>query len=352
MKRHSEYKRSLFREKHPDILKLLEIRPSLLEMLRLPWWYNRHVAIANSIRKKAKKENPAGPFCLAYTQLLAACYCDRTYIDVALEHVHFNTRCSNPKQWMQAYLDVGLTLCNLRYQCEGISYVEKAISLETRPDYRIRMKTWLCFRLNAQMNPEETLKLVEDLASEKPEDTVVKAVLAKAYLDTGRLDEAADVIKTLVEETPTRFGFLMAGLHFARKDFQAAMRAFEQYGIHRRALHFWLPEYDYKKALTYHYCNQRDKCRVQALRIRRRLKWDKFYRLDAVEKGTIERVPAVDEMINSNEPDNAFFDWDRISHYWAALRCIAMLYVAEYWHILVLLFVVLVVIFRNVARYL
>lgn len=337
--------------KHPDVLKLLKIRPRWRQLLWLPWWYNAQTVYANSIRRKAKKENPPGPFCLAHAQLLAALRCDRKYIDVALEHVHFDTQCPDPRPWIQAYLDVGLTLCNLGHCRDGISYIEKAIALETRPDHRTRMKTWLCFRLNARVNPEKTLKLAEALANEKPEDTVVKAVLAKAYMDARRLDEAEDVIKAIVKEHPTRFGFLMAGLHFVRKDFQATMRAFDQYKIHR-VLHFWLPEYDYKKALAYHYCNQRDKCRDQALRIRRRMKWDRFYSLDAIEKAGIERVPAIDEMIQSDEVDNDLVDTERILHYFKNVRRIIHLYIIEYrWYIISFLMVLLYFL-AKLARYL
>ena len=351
MKGHRRYQRPAVQKKHADMLRLLKARPKLSEMLRLPWSYTGHTVLANTIRKKAKKNNPSGPYCLAHAQLLTACRCDRKYIDVALEHVVFDTQCSDPRPWIQAYFDVGLTLCNLGHHRDGISYIEKSLSLETRPDQRTLIKTHLALRLNARANPQKTINFVEALASEKPEDTLVKAVLAKAYIDAGRLDEGEGVAKTLVKEHPARFGFLMAGLHFMRKDFQAAMRAFDQYPI-SWVLHFWLPEYDYEKAVAYYYCNQHDKCRAQALRIRRRMEWDKLYRLDAIEEAGVERVPAVDEMIASNESDNLFFDWDKSLHYSRAVLHITRLYAAEHWHVLFLVFAVLVVLLSKVTRYL
>ena len=323
---------------HADVLGLLKIRPGWRQLLRLSRWNSMQTVLSHSIRRKAQKENPPGAFCLAHAQLLAACACDRKYIDLALEHVHFDSQCPDPRPWIQSYFSVGWTLCDLGHCCDGISYIEKAIALETLPDERSRMKMWLCFRMNAQVNSEKMLKLAEALANEKPDDRLAESVLAKAYTDAGRFDEAEDVIKAIMEELPTTFGFLLAGLHFARKDFQAAGRAFDQYRIYQ-ILDFWLPEYDYKKAVTYYYCNQRDKWIAEALRIRRRMKWDKVYRL-AIDKAGIERVPDIYQMMQSDQVDNNLFDADKISHYCKNLRCIMRLYIETRWHIILLLVVI------------
>lgn len=330
----------------------LRCRPRLREMLWLPWWYMPSIEYLNKNVRRARKENPPGPFCLVHARLLAACYCDRKYIDVMLEHASFESKPVEEKIRIQAYLDIGLTLCDLGYSSEGISHIEKAISLEKRPDFRNGYILHLCLRLYNEARYEEVIELAKTLLHDDPRNPIAEMLLQKAYTDAGRFDEEhhAD-IRDLVRECPRDFGFLLPEFHFSLKDFKAASDAFDKYDINRR-LCLWLPEYDYKKAVAYYYSDQQHKCRSQAARIRRRMKWDRFYRLDAIEKVGIERVPAIDEMIQSNEVDNVLFDTERISHYFKTLRHFMYLYIIEYrWYIISFL-IVLVYFLAKLARYL
>ncbi|MHC4474715.1 MAG: tetratricopeptide repeat protein [Planctomycetota bacterium] len=303
--------------KHPDVLELLEICPRRTNLLCLPWWYN--VMPPDYIRRRAQRENPPGPFCLAHARLLAAWFGDRKYIDTVLQHTVFEVKPGQKTVWIQAYLDVGATLCDLGYSSEGIPYIEKASSLEDRPDFRNSCIVYLCYRLSNEGSDQKVIDLAETVLADEPENRIAKLLLERAYINTGRYDKEHTGLAELVTRDPQSFGFLLAELFFALKDFKRAADAFDKYEIHRWS-HFWLPEYDYKKASAYYHCNQRDKWRAQVLRIRRRMKWDKFYRLDAIDKAGIERVPDIDEMIQSDQVDNILFDPDKISHYFKTIR--------------------------------
>jgi tetratricopeptide (TPR) repeat protein len=313
--------------KHPDVLELLETRPRLPQLLWMPWWYN--TLPPSFFRRRAEKENPPGHSCLTHARLIAAWYGDRKYIDTVLQHVEFEVRPGQETMWIQAYLDVGATLCDLGYSSEGIPYIEKAIALEDRPGFRNNYIAVLCYRLSNEGSNEKVVQLAEAVLTDEPENIIAKLVLERAYINTGRYDQEHTDLTKLVTQDPQSFGFLLAELYFRLKDFKRASDAFDRYEIHRR-LHFWLPEYDYKKASAYYHCNQQDKWRDQALRIRRWMKWDKFYRLDAVDKAGIERVPDIDQVIQSDQVDNILFDADKISHYLKTIRNIIRFHIKHH----------------------
>ena len=302
----------------------------------LPWWYCGNIVYLNNNIRNARKENPPGPFCLEHARLLSGCYSDRKYIDTVLEHAGFEIKTGQEKKWIQAYSDIGLTLCDLGYCSEGIPYLEKAIDLEKRPEFRSHLTLLLCCRLNDKASCKKRLDLAQTLANDRPTDTNVKALFAKACIDARRFDDAEKAVREIVKKYPKAYGFLLAELRFSSRDFKAASDAFDRYKI-GRGLRFWWAEYDYKKALAYYYSDQQDKSRRQAMRIRRRMKWDRFYKLHDIENAGIERVPAIDEIIESDEEDNVLFDVDKISHYFRAIHHITRLYILKYLHIILLL---------------
>lgn len=278
--------------------------------------------------RKALKEKPPGPFCLEHARLLSGFYCDRQYIDIMLEHAKDIIEPSKKKMWAQAYMNVGLTMCDLGYSRDGISYIEKAISLEERPDFKNRYILLLCYRLSNEACHEKLIELAKTLVNDEPQNPLAKIILVKAYIDDKRFDEAKANIEDIVKENPKAFGFLFAELYFSLKDYKAASDAFDKYDINRK-LYFWLPEYDYKKAAAYYYSGQQEKVRKQDKKIRRRMKWDRFYRLNGIEKFGIEKIPAIDEMIESGGIDNIFIDTEKISHYFKTIQHLVFLYIKE-----------------------
>lgn len=336
---------------HSDVIKILKIRPRFWRLLWLPWWYNMNILYLNHNIRKALTENPPGPFCLQHARLLSGCYCDRKYIDVMLEHMRADIESGEEKMWIQAYLDVGLTLCDLGYSSEGISYIEKAVDLEKLPDRRNQYILQLCYRLRDEARYEKIIELAKTLVNDDPRNPVAKMVLVKAYIDAGRFNKEHIDIRKLVTEYPNAFGFLLGVLYFSSKDFKAASDAFDKYEVNRR-IGFWLIEYDYKKAAAYYYSSQQDKCNRQAMKIRRRMKWDGFYRLDAIEKAGIERIPAIDEIIQSDEVDNVFLNKEKISHYFKTICHIMRLWIEHHWYIIILFLLVMLFLLIKLARYL
>jgi hypothetical protein len=325
---------------HSDVLSLLKICPRFWQLLWLPWWYDINRLYLNVFVRKARKENPPGPFCLAHARLLSAYYCDRKYIDVMLKHARVAIETGEEKRWVQAYLDVGMTLCDLGHFSEGISYIEKAIALEKRPSFRNKCILHLCYRLSSESKYEKAVELAKTLLNDEPKNSIAKMVLVKASIDSGMLKGEYANIRELVTEYPKAFGFLLAEFHFSLKDFKAASDAFDKYDINRR-LSFWLAEYDYKKAVAYYYSDQQDKCKRQTAKIKRRMKWDRFYKMDAIEKAGVERVSAIDKMIQSGEVDKSIFDREKTLHYFKTIGHIMRLYLEFRWYIILLLIVLI-----------
>jgi len=289
-------------------------------MIHLTAW-NR-IKLADTYKKKAKVEKPPGYFSVEYACFLAACFNDRRYIDDVLKN-GFDIGAIKEKtvsRQVQVCMDIGLTLCDLGYYVDGVKYLEKAVELAPDDNENPRIKidkilpTWLlCFRLNNKADRDKRLKLIKALENKNGEmDT--RGILVKSYIDKKMFSEAIEILKSFAKEDLKGYGFLWAELYFAQGDFKTSADAFEKYAF-PKPFHFWRAQYDYRKALAYYYSNQIEKCRKQAMKIRRRKNWDRFYNLEELEDVGIKREKFIDEIINSDLPDKFYIDIERIDHY-------------------------------------
>jgi tetratricopeptide (TPR) repeat protein len=335
---------------------LLQIRPSVWQLLRLPWWYPTQVVHMRDVQKNAIKEVQPGPFCIEHTCLLSAHFGDRNYLDTVLDRIECRIETGQEKHWIQAFCDVGLTLYDLGYRDDGIRYLEKAIDLEQRPNSKHHLKRQLGFRLNDSESWQKRLQLAQALVTEDPDDTNAKALLAKACIDLETFEEAQRTVEELMKDYPRAYGFLLAELYFAQRNFASAASAFERYEI-PWVLHFWLAQHHYRKGIAFYYTAQEGRWREQALKIKRRLLWDRFYNLNDLEDAGIERIPAMDEVIESKESDKILIDTEKAAHY---LRAICHMMRLHFWKdqftLLVLFFVgiyfFVLVLLRLVGRWL
>jgi tetratricopeptide (TPR) repeat protein len=315
-----------------DIRRLLRKRPGLWDRMNLPiWGYNNHIFFEMGRNCKELQKAMSGNFPVIKACLLTACYCDRKYVDAVLNSITIDN-IKDEKQRLQAYFDIGMALYDIGY-ADGIKYIEKAIELENRENYKNTMLWAFTSKLNGKINMEKKIALAEKLILDRNKDyekSNTEAVLAKAYIDIGKFDDAEKIVKKLVSEKGNEcYAFLLAELCLAQKDFKAATAAFEKYSF-PRSMYFWRAQYDYKKALAYYYAGQTEKCREQALKIRRRSRWDRFYRLEDIEDNGIKREPFIDEIISSDARDICIVDLDRINHYRRMLSTVFAAWIK--WH--------------------
>ncbi len=308
-------------------------------MMHLPLWgYGCHILFEMGWKSETVRKITFDGFSAAHARILTACYGDRSYIDAVLRNeLKIEPKC----RLLQTYWDIGATLWDLGYD-DGVAYMEKAIGLEDRKDYKNNLMLIFCLRLNNRTVESKKHEFLKELVDDMPEDTNVKSLLVRAYIDAGRFNDANKLIEELTTaEPPEVYGHLWAELYFAQKDFKAASDAFDKYEI-SKSLYFLTAQYDYKKALAYYYSNQIDKCRKQALKIRRRKKWDRFYRLDDLENNGISRESFIDEIINFATRDNYFFDRDRINHHCRMLGCILWAWIRRHPYLAITILVIVI----------
>jgi len=178
--------------------------------------------------------------------------------------------------------------------------------------------------MNNQSQWQHRLNYAIALAELYPDEPIIHGVLCRAYIDLKIFDKAEYLLRKLVDHS-CEYDVLQAELSFSKGDYKAAAEAFDKYQLHDY-YHFWRPQFDYKKALAFYYSGQTEKWQKQALKIRRRAKWDRFYGIDDIEDEGIKREPEIDTIINSDERDKCFIDTERITHYLKALCYITKAY--------------------------
>lgn len=302
----------------------LQKRPRFRDMTYLSCWYRCHIKLVGIYRKKAKREEPPGYFSMEYACFLAACFNDRKYIDDVFKY-GFDIRMIKERRLVQICRDIGWTLCDLGYYEDGIKYLEKSVELCPDDNKNAEIKnakifsTWvLCFRLNNKADRGKKLEFIKALENKvgkldvgKEEDMFI--ILVKTYIDKKMFNEALELLKGLTKEDLKDYGFLWAELYFAQGNFKVSADTFEKYTF-PKPFHFWRVQYDYKKALAYYYSDQIEKCRKQAIKIRRRKKWDRFYRLEELGDIGVKREKFIDEIIGSDLSDKFYIDMEKIDH--------------------------------------
>jgi hypothetical protein len=302
-----------------EINELLKKRPRFCDIISLPGaFYHLAVEYRNHARKRAKQENPPAFFCFQWARFLTACFHDRRYIDTVIKQGFDGIKLETESRQVQTYWDIGWTLCDIGYGDEGKEYLEKAIGLESRKESKDNLILALCLRLTNKAYWKEKLHLLETLAKEENVKPDISAILAKTYIEQNKFDKADEFINRLTKRELEAYGFLWAYFYFAQKNLESAVSAFEKYEC-SEICYFWRAEYDYKKALSYYYLGQNEKWHQNALRIGRRKKWDKFYYIDDISQTGIERVKEIDEIINSEDTDEPFFDFEK------TIRCFKMM---------------------------
>jgi tetratricopeptide (TPR) repeat protein len=304
-------------------------QPGFRDIIDLPKWYKCSIECAHDDRKKAKQENPPEYFSIEYACFLAACFRDRKYIDdvfnrgFKIETIKGKTA----SRQVQVCKDIGLTLCDIGYHEEGIKYLEKAVALvpDNTDNPRIKfdkvLSTWLlCLKLNNKEDWDKRLEYIKAVENKFGRPYVDKTgmsmawFLVKTYIDKRMFNEAEDILKKVKDEDLKYVGFLWAEFYFAQGNFKTSADAFEKYVLPKDYL-IWRSHYDYRKALAYYYSGQTEKCRKQAIKIRNRKRWDRFYNLEELEGVGIKREKFVDEIINSASPYKFYLDTERIKNY-------------------------------------
>jgi tetratricopeptide (TPR) repeat protein len=298
-----------------DIDVLSKSRPRFRDMLSLSFErFGEELPIAigyGHIASSKERGNSHRRYHAAmYACFLSNCSHDRNFLDAITVNQGL---CPDP--WTDEYAlvqhQIGRALCDLGFHADGIRHIREAITHDTGSG---RYLYWaqLARYLNTAADVTERLWLSENLLLELQEKykDEYHAIRARAFIDAGRLDEAA----ALVPKLPSIFRFVEAELYFAQKDYQRAAAVFAVCGV-SGWFYWWRPQFDYKEALTYFYLGQTDKCRRKVLAMRRRSKWDRFYRLQDVEQFGAKREPFIDDILNSDGPDNCLIDREKWAHY-------------------------------------
>jgi len=313
-----------------NMAKLLRKRIWLWHIFHLPLWWCKWIVIdGDRLRQKAKLEDSLGSYSLQYSAFLAVCFNDRSYID---ETWRKSNHIQNIPEFIQADIHTltGAALYDLGHKISGLDHLEKAVRMCPTDGSNPAKAFSLVFvaRLNNANTVDKRLEVAERLVKYSPNDTDCNLMLCKTYIDKkmfGKFDE-------LIDHCVKKYGFLLAEYHFAKGNFKAAVEAYEKYKL-PDLFHYWRAQYDYKRALAYHYCDQPNKTRKEALRIKRRLKWDRFYRLSDLDDIGIERVAEIDSIIYSDQDCRLFFDPEKAHHYLRAFGWILHFWLMRRWYV-------------------
>lgn len=300
--------------------------------LKLPSaWYRHMLPLYTFFRKNAKSKNPEGKLLIEYAVFLSVRFYDRRFIDIALNTTEQEEFPMNFE--IQKHLSVGSALCDLGHKDEGIEHLKESLDLFLNRNHTngSSFAYLACCRMNGQTHWKHRLDYAIALTERYPDEAIVHELLCRAYFDLGFVDKAEKLLKNLMEES-SEAGFLQAELSFSKGDYKAAADAFDTYQLHGY-YHFWRMQFDYKKALAYHYSGQPEKCREQAIRIKRRLRWDKYYRLSDLDDTGIERVAEVDAIINSKQDDRLLIDPEEIHHYLSAFGWMVHYWFMRRWYV-------------------
>jgi len=210
-----------------------------------------------------------------------------------IERLPLRARC-------QSYIDIGLILYDLGCRDDGVELVEKGIALaracaDCTPGTATNALYLLICRLNDQKYWGRRLDYADQMTAAHPENDTAHLLLAKAYIDSGRHDDAKRLLDDLISCKPYCRVYL-ADLYFAMSDYGAAAALYDEYALPDYA-DWWHAQFDYKKAAAYYHTGQTEKWKKQAKEIGHRVAWDRFYRVDCLEAEGVERISEIDAEI-------------------------------------------------------
>jgi hypothetical protein len=274
---------------------IFSIKISLWRTILLPfWWHRTIVGQWYPGKTKTVKNIPKGIDFLNYSAQAAIYLFDRHFIDDALKEVDIN-QLSVKCQW-QAYLDIGMALYDLGCRDEGIEYLDQAVTIERSLQKKTCTAQYLlCYRLNEQAYWDKRLEYAQSLNEQSPENSSTKVILTKAYIAKKMFNEADEIIQELIN-VYNGYKVLLADLYYEMRDFKKVAPIYDKYRL-GKGDDFWRVNYDYKKAVAYYKTNQTEKWQRQARKIGRRMTWDKFYKLDYLEREGVERIEEIDKVI-------------------------------------------------------
>lgn len=280
------------------------------------WWYATVLRLSSKARNSALATREHGLEYVTYCIHLSICLRDIHCIEHLLQTVDI-TRFSVRLRW-QALLDIGLALYDLGDRERGIVYLEQAATLsldyqqEVGPNAYIAL--WaLSSRVNEKNYNNKRLQYAQHFDKLYPNNVNAKTAMVHAYIALEMFDDARSIIDDLVASHRS-YSVYLAGLYYAKKDFQQASSIYDEYKL-PTAEDWWLAQFDYKKASAYYRTGQGTKWKKQVRRIGRRLAWDKFYTLDYLESEGVERIPEIDNYISSVRPRWLVFDSERMGQY-------------------------------------
>lgn len=334
---------------NPD-LRLEEIlkKINIFDTFYLPfWWYHLIISQLPQERKCTVKCNELA--IARYSSQLAVCTYNRAFIDEAIAQIkipEIDKRCQ-----IELLFDVGMAYYDLGFREEGIDYLEQASTLlrssrefSTQFSYILRM---LCCRLTSRKDRDRQLSYAKQLHEMYPEDTGIRNLLAKVYLDCGSLEEAKCILNKLKSANAV-YDELLADYYLQKGEYSKSASMFDRV---RCSNPFWPEQYDYKKAVAYFKADQIKKCRRQARKIGMRLQWDRFYSLAYLESEGISRVPEVDRMISCYSNDNILLRVEKSKQIFKRLPRVLWCYLRIYYdpilYLLAWLFIVAFIVWRE-----
>ena len=305
------------------------------------WWYATVLWRSNKARNGAIATREHGLEYLTYCIRLSICLRDIHYIEHLLQAVDI-TRFPVRLRW-QAFLDIGLALYDLGDREQGIVYLEQAATLsldyqqEVGPNAYIAL--WaLSSRVNEKKYNSKRLQYARHFDKLYPNNVSAKIAMVHVYIGHEMFDNAKSIIDELIP-SDRKYSVLLADLYYEKKDFQQASNIYDEYKL-PTAEDWWFAHFDYKKASAYYRTGQGTKWKKQAIRIGRRLAWDKFYTLDYLESEGVERIPEIDDYIFSVPRKPLFLDFERMGQYLRRLpRIVWTTFLWYRYHILCALFV-------------
>ncbi|AQQ09253.1 Tetratricopeptide repeat containing protein [Sedimentisphaera cyanobacteriorum] len=328
--------------------KILSQKIAIKNILALPaMTYSYPVSRYNFCRKRAEKETGIGFFTVQYARLLSACYYDRSYIDSVINcGIDFDSMATPQK--CELCFNIGWFYCNLNFIAEGIEYMQKAVDCCEDEKFLRNLR----FNLAIYLSEVDKGKAL-DIFNALEEFFGAKIFAIKVYIDSGDLEKAGELFEK------SRFGpgkdldtsFFEAEFHFAGKDFEKASKAFDICKSHRFCFTpQWQLTYDYKKASTYYYAGQFKKAHKQAIKIRNRKNWDKFYNLDLIDTHDMVRIPEIDAVLSNNFVYRWYLDIDRMFYYINKIRMIGYGYIKRNWAYIFFIFILISVLTLKILK--
>ena len=318
--------------------KLLSKKISLWQKINLTHFeYWVHLRNPYNIRKKHYTDCSM----ISYATFMSLCSHCRDYIDIFLKRHYSVIKEQTPSIQAMIYSDFGLVLFDLGYKDEGVMCMQKAVDVYSIENDKAYMYVYiLCSRLNALKYFNRRFDLAKYGFKSCENKHAFDPILTKSYIDLKLFDKAEKAIDDIEKHYGNSWANVFkAELFFEKKQFNLAAKFYSKNKL-PYTLPTWRPQYDYKKALAYYYAGWDKNWRKQAMKIKRRKQWDKYYDIESLNECGIERNKEIDAIINS-ESDNLVFDFDRMIHYLRMLIKIAYQLIKANWPYLFLIFALL-----------